>query len=308
MNILVYGAGVIGSVYAARLHAAGHTVTVLARGERLEEIRAEGLGVEDVGTGLRTVAHVATTAALAPEDAYDAIFVTVRADQIDEVLPALAANKAAPMIVTFVNLASGAHRLAEALGPRRLVLGFPGLGGGRQGTVVRYTVLRQQPTMLGMVDGGDASKLRPLVAALRATGLPVATTSRMEAWLTCHAVFIAAMESALLRADGDALRLAASREAVAQMAQAVREGFHAGRALGIPIIPANLRVLYLWMPREFAVRYWRRALRSPVGTVALAPHATAARTEALALADEVRTLLAPSPVATPTLNALLASV
>jgi 2-dehydropantoate 2-reductase len=80
MNILVYGAGVIGSVYGARLPAAGHTVTVLARGERLEEIRADGLGVEDVRTGLRTGAHVATTAALAPEDAYDAIFVTVRAD------------------------------------------------------------------------------------------------------------------------------------------------------------------------------------------------------------------------------------
>jgi lactate dehydrogenase-like 2-hydroxyacid dehydrogenase len=31
MNILVYGAGVIGSVYAARLQEAGYHVTLLAR-------------------------------------------------------------------------------------------------------------------------------------------------------------------------------------------------------------------------------------------------------------------------------------
>jgi len=32
MNILVYGAGVIGSLYAGRLHRGGHRVTLLARG------------------------------------------------------------------------------------------------------------------------------------------------------------------------------------------------------------------------------------------------------------------------------------
>lgn len=227
MNILIYGAGVIGSVYGARLHAAGHTITVLARGERLEQIRSQGLVTEDVGTGQRTVARVATIAHLAPEDAYDAIFVTVRADQVAEVLPALAANRATPVVVTFINLASGVHRLAESVGPRRLVLGFPGLGGGWQGTVIRYAVLSQQPTMLGIAGGGDPSKVRSLVNAVQGSGLRVAVSSQMEAWFTCHAVFIAAMESALLRHDGDALHLAASREAVAQMVLAVREGFRA---------------------------------------------------------------------------------
>ncbi len=33
MDILVYGAGVVGSVYAARLKAAGHNVSLLARGQ-----------------------------------------------------------------------------------------------------------------------------------------------------------------------------------------------------------------------------------------------------------------------------------
>jgi ketopantoate reductase len=40
MKLLIYGTGVLGSLYAARLHAAGHTVTLLARGQRLVDLLA----------------------------------------------------------------------------------------------------------------------------------------------------------------------------------------------------------------------------------------------------------------------------
>ena len=36
MKILIVGAGVIGQIYAARLHKAGHEVTVLARHQTLQ--------------------------------------------------------------------------------------------------------------------------------------------------------------------------------------------------------------------------------------------------------------------------------
>ena len=43
MKILVYGAGVIGTLYAARLQEGGHRVTAVARGQRLADIRRYGL-------------------------------------------------------------------------------------------------------------------------------------------------------------------------------------------------------------------------------------------------------------------------
>ena len=43
MRILVYGAGVIGSIFAGKLAASGEDVTVLARGKRLEELRQNGI-------------------------------------------------------------------------------------------------------------------------------------------------------------------------------------------------------------------------------------------------------------------------
>jgi pyruvate/2-oxoglutarate dehydrogenase complex dihydrolipoamide dehydrogenase (E3) component len=69
MKILVYGAGVIGTLYAARLQQAGHQVTVLARTLRLADIRRHGLVLEDVVTGLRSVTYVSMRSGFMPKTA-----------------------------------------------------------------------------------------------------------------------------------------------------------------------------------------------------------------------------------------------
>jgi len=71
MKILVYGAGVIGTLYAARLGSGGHQVTVLARSQRRGDTRQNGLVIEDVPSGVRSVAAVDTTERLGPDDRSD---------------------------------------------------------------------------------------------------------------------------------------------------------------------------------------------------------------------------------------------
>jgi len=58
MKLLFGGAGVLGSLYAARLGEAGHEVSVLARGKRLQEIRSQGIVLEHAFPGKRTVIPV----------------------------------------------------------------------------------------------------------------------------------------------------------------------------------------------------------------------------------------------------------
>jgi ketopantoate reductase len=58
VKILVYGAGVIGSLYAGKLQAGSHSVTVLAWGDRLSEIRHYGLVLQDVISGGQTAIKV----------------------------------------------------------------------------------------------------------------------------------------------------------------------------------------------------------------------------------------------------------
>ena len=43
MRILIYGAGVIGSLYAVMLSEAGFDISVYARGKRLESLTEHGL-------------------------------------------------------------------------------------------------------------------------------------------------------------------------------------------------------------------------------------------------------------------------
>src|SRR6202171_2073084 len=139
MNILVYGAGVIGSVYATRLQEAGYTVSLLARGKRAVSLRAQGVVLEKASTGQRTTTHVSVVEHLAPTDSYDVVIVTVRLDQLASVLPDLAANHQIPIVLFMLSNPEGMQRL-EMLEAHRVVLGFPSVGGARQGDVIRYTI------------------------------------------------------------------------------------------------------------------------------------------------------------------------
>lgn len=303
-KILVYGAGVLGSLYAARLQQAGNEVTVLARGRRLEDIRAEGLLLEDALTGKGDATQVGVLEELVPNDEYDFVLVPVRREQLPTVLPSLAASRATPNVVFFGNNASGPEMLTRALGRERVLLGFPGASGTWTGSTARYVVIRQQPTTLGELDGARTPRLEQIAGALRAAGFPVAFSRNMDGWLKTHAVFVTAMSAALYLADGNPQQLARMADILQLMVQATKQGYRSLRALGSFDAPRNLQVLYGWMPAWFAVQYWRRALPTELGQLGFAAHANAAREEMTLLADEVRRLLRSSPIAASSLEEL----
>jgi 2-dehydropantoate 2-reductase len=308
LRILVIGAGVIGSVYAARLQAAGYPVTLLARGKHAADLRANGLLLEEASTGQATTSHVRIVESLAPDDDYDLALVCVRLDQVAATLPDLAANQQIPLVVFLLNNPTGTQLLVEQLGSRRVVLGFPGMGGTREGTRVRYVRIRQQPTTLGEVDGRITPRLQQLAAMLERAGFPTALSQSMDGWLKTHAVFVSCVSAALALEGGDSVRLGQNRARVTQMVSAIREGFATLQSLDISVTPFNLKLIFSWMPRWFAVRYWQSTLQTSVGRLAIAPHANAARQEMCLVARGVLDLLQASRVPTPSLGPLLAAL
>jgi 2-dehydropantoate 2-reductase len=261
VKILVYGAGVIGSLYAAKLGHAGHDVAILARGRRLADLKAHGLIVEDAMTAGRLTATVGVVDALGPEDRYDLVLVPVRRDQLQTVLGRLSAARFTPNVLFFCNTAAGPDELVNALGRDRVLLGFPGAGGMRDNAVVRYLLIRQQPTVIGELDGSISPRLRRFHAAFERAGFPTVISRHMDGWLRYHAVFVCSICGAIYEADGSASRLADRPEILRVMVQATREGFAALHRQGITGAPGNLRMLYEVMPCWFAVRYWRRRAR-----------------------------------------------
>ena len=100
MKILIYGAGVIGSIYAVLMSKAGYDVTVLARGKRLADLSNNGFRYyknDKVET-----ANIAVINKLEDDDKYDYIFLPVRTEQLKQALHELKSNKS-PNIVTMVN-------------------------------------------------------------------------------------------------------------------------------------------------------------------------------------------------------------
>ena len=300
MRVLIYGAGVIGQIYAGRLHEAGHEVTVLARGQTLDTLARDGIALASGGTSC--LSRVTVTGHVGANSSFDLALVTVRSDQVEEILPALAGLRASS-VVMMQNNALGQAGLGDITGSGRVTLGFPGVGGYRNDDgVIEYIEIPQQPTTLGRSHGRE----KAAEAVFRSAGFAVATTADMDGWLKTHAVFIAGVGAAISTCGGDAVTLAADRGSVSTMIRSVGEGFRALASQGVTVTPRPLKMIFTVVPGIFAVRYWQGQLRGTVGTVALAPHLRVSKdTELAAIYRDVQKMI-DGTVPTPHLDMLLA--
>ena len=222
---------------------------------------------------------------------YHLILVVVRRDQLDASMASLEANSTVPTILFMLNNPLGTSRLVEALGKDRVVLGFPGVGGAREGDIVRYAMIPQQPTTVGEVDGRRTSRLEELVSVLRASQLTTRTERHMDAWLKVHAFLVTAVCGAIYQTGGDCRRLSSDTAALKLLVAGVTEGFGAICATGLPVTPFALKVLFTWLPRAFAVWYWRRFFSTRTAEYVFGAHARAAAGEMLEVARDCRALL-----------------
>ena len=303
MKILFYGAGVLGSFYAARLHEAGHDVSILARGRRLEELEEHGVVLENANTGEQTTTRVRVVERLAAEDAYHLVVVIVRKNQLPSVLEALAESEATPDVLFMLNNASGPSQMVDALGRERVLLGFPGAGGVREGHVVRHLVppgwlQKAQKTTFGELNGNMSPRLERILEAFGEAGFPVAASPNMDAWLRTHASLLVAIGTALYAAGGDIRRLSRTPDALILMVRALRENFGVLRALGLPVTPRVMLALR-WLPEPLLVPLIRRLLDTDTAEMGIVPHANADADEIRQLADELEELARAAAVPTP---------
>ena len=185
MRILVFGAGVIGSLYGALLAEAGYDVSVYARGRRLESLTQDGLIVKRKGE-IRKV-PIQVLSAIEPEDRYDLVFLTVRENQLHAALEELRQNDS-PTIVTMVNSLETYDQWEAICGEGRIIPAFPGAGGGFDGNVLDAALTPRliQPTTFGKTDGRE----RELARILRRAKIPYQIVSDMHAWQLCHLAMV----------------------------------------------------------------------------------------------------------------------
>ena len=208
--------------------------------------------------------------------------VAVRRDQLASACAGLTGLAGKPAVLFLGNNPAGRAGIAGGLAGD-VYLGFPGVGGVMTGGTAEYVRIRQQPTALPVTSD---PRLAAFESALAGRGFAVQRVADMDGWLAFHAGFVACL-AALYRCGTDPVRLAADRAALTLMCRAITEAFAALRAGGTSGLPGNLAVLHSPLLRMVAVRYWARAMRSPMGELCFAAHARHAQAETRALARDV---------------------
>ncbi|MCH9653770.1 MAG: ketopantoate reductase family protein [Planctomycetes bacterium] len=294
----------MGSLYAALLKEAGEDVSLLARGKRLQNIREQGIVLEEFGSGRQTTTHVKTVASLEPEDAYELVLVFLPRNHVREALPILARNQQTPSVMFLGNNAAGAEEMVEALGQARVLLGFPGAAAVPHNNSIRYLILakQEQPTTIGELDGSRSPRIRSIANTFRSAGFPVSICANMDAWLKTHVAEISPTGNALYMVDLDIQRLAHTRDALLLMLRAIREGYKVLSKIGVPITPKK-HLIFQWLPEPLLLVLMRRMLEDRTASIKIG-HAVEARDEMQTLADEFRKLIQKANIYTPSIDKL----
>jgi len=309
MKILVFGAGPLGSLLAARLFQGGHEVALLARGKRLENLEKHGVVLRSWPAEETESVRVPIVAAFSPKDIYDLVMVVMRKNSALKILPLLSRNKKVPTFLFLMNNAAGPGAFIDALGKDRVMMGFPGAAGYRDGhAIVHLNGAPGRPAgvVMGEVDGGTSTRLEKITQELE-KGLYVkaAIEPFMDAWSKYHvALLFPSLAPALYLCGNDNLRMSRTRDALVLAWRGIKEGFVVLKRLGYPVRPKYLK-RFLFIPEPLAVSFLRKAIKNPRMEVAMVRHAEVIRDEIQQLNAEFLDLVEQSGMFTPTIRFLI---
>lgn len=190
-RILIFGAGVIGSMYAMKLIEAGFDVTLFAHSNRFKSLRENGLQYTEKGTVRSIQVNVIDT--LENDDIYDFIFVTVRYDRVESALLALKDNQS-KNIVTMTSNSIGFSSWLDIVGDR-LLPAFPGFGGQIKDGVLHARFLPKiiAATSFGEINGVVTERIGNLAKVFKTAKLSYVIKKDMQAYLITHSVSDIAM-------------------------------------------------------------------------------------------------------------------
>lgn len=224
MKLLIYGAGVIGSLYAALFGEAGYDVTVYARGRRLELLESKGLLYLQKGKIKR--ADVKIVSKLSDDDIYDFIFLSVRENQLYEALEELKTNKST-CIVTLANSIDDYEKWENICGKGRILPAFPGAGGSIKEDILDdgLTPWVVQPTTFAEISGKITGRVKKLSKLMKKSHIPYQVAGDMHKWQLCHLAMVVPIADAYYEAEFPQMA-GKERKVMVKTAMRLKRNFH----------------------------------------------------------------------------------
>lgn len=313
MKALIYGAGPIGQWLALRLTQAEKDVTLLARNQTFERLHQDGIAMIDGLTGEKLTARPKLIDRLEPDHSFDLIVVAMQHRSRLAVCPQLARNLHLQNVLLLGNDVGVLRCSLDHLPKRKLLLGFPGVGGGWRGNDL-VVLDRESPNakygkiFFGEIDGVSRERTRLIGQLFESADIETSFENDMDGWLKYHFAFMAPTAGIILKKGADLQAVAADPEAIHLYCQACREAGNVLRKAGYRRRQPRIFNLYYWLPRWLEPLVFSKLFGSTAAEIRFGLHARTVGPELLDLAREFELLKTVSDIKTPALDELIECV
>ncbi|GIO59556.1 hypothetical protein J43TS9_11300 [Paenibacillus cineris] len=282
-RLLIFGAGIVGSIYALRFAQSGLDVTLLARGKRLKALQKNGLRYNDHGTIKQM--SIKTIGKLEDDDIYDFIFVPVRFDQADSALSAIKNNQS-QTIVTLTNTI-GYESWLDIVGDR-LLPGFPGAGGDMKEDVLyaQFGSEKHQGTIFGEINGQTSERVKELAEILETAGLHYEIQHDMYAFHVSHTAVAVGNKHFYTDEGVVDLETARSERTLSKIAADIKQNLRLVELAGIPVIPTETKAMGEMPEQDLTAMYRQMLSNDFIIDVMLGDHAISQRAEIMLLDEK----------------------
>ncbi len=240
MRLLIYGAGVIGCLYATLFSKAGYDITLYARGKRLQALKKNGLLYEIKGKTYK--AEVKIIDKLEPSDNFNFVFLTVKENQVHVALKELSSN-ISPNIVTMVNTLESYSSWEKLCGKGRIIPAFPGAGGSFDNGILKAALTPRiiQPTTFSEINGRKTKRLLKLAELLNESKIPYQIVKDMHQWQLCHLAMVVPIADAYYEAQNPK-EVWREHEIMAKTAKQMKSNFKWLHDSGTTLSPRKMNI------------------------------------------------------------------
>jgi 2-dehydropantoate 2-reductase len=227
--------------------------------------------------------------------------------------PTLARNPHLKNVLFLGNDVTGFHRYLEHLPQEKVLLGFPGAGGGWNGDdLVVMDREKLDDTngeiFIGELDGVMRERTLQIKRLFRGADIEVSIEKEIDGWLKYHYAFIAPTAGAIFKKGGEMQAVAADRALIHRYCRACRQAGSVLRKIGYRRRQPAIFNLYYWLPRFLEPWVFGKLFGSPSAEIRFGLHARTIGPELLEMAAEFEELKTKAGMETPDLDSLLACV
>jgi len=229
------------------------------------------------------------------------------------VCPILAENKHLKNILFLGNDVSGFHQYFEYLPREKVLLGFPGAGGGYDGQDLVFVDTekpngKKGPIFMGELDGKVRERTKQIKEFFKSADQPIHLENDIDGWLKYHFAFIGPIAGLIFKCNLDFQAVAADKEGIKKYVLACREAGNVLKRVGYTKRQPFIFNIFYWLPLFLAPTVFKRQFSSRHAEVGMGLHAKAIGSELHELMEEFAELKKKAGIKTPNLDELLAYV